>query len=216
MWAAGDEAASMLRDQLKRETAALHDRLEAHLGLLGPGLSMRRYRQVLETFYGFYAPVETSLARIAAVSPPHGFSLRSRSELLESDLQALGMTRRQLAELPRCVSLPPLSNPEQLAGCLYVLEGASLGGRVIARALDRDFGIGKDSGASFFVGDAEATPARWRGVLAWLHDLVQEGARSDSVVASARATFLAFAHWAEEQLVCWPPTNHQAANDRPG
>lgn len=201
----------MLRDHLKRETAALHDRLEAQLGLLGPGLSMRRYRQVLETFYGFYAPLETRLARIAAVSPPRGFCLRIRSELLENDLQALGLTRRQLAELPRCVSLPPLSNPEQLAGCLYVLEGASLGGRVIARALDRDFGIAKDTGASFFVGDAEATSARWRRVLAWLHDLVQEGARSDAVVTSARATFLAFAHWAEEQLVGWPPMEHQAA-----
>ena len=209
MWAAGQEGASTLRERLKRETAALHCHLEAQLGLLEPGLSMRRYRQLLETFYGFYAPVETSLVRIAAARPPRGFSMKIRSELLENDLQALGLTRRQLAELPRCVSLPPLSNEEQLAGCLYVLEGASLGGRVIARALDRDLGIAKESGASFFVGDAEATSARWREVLAWLGGLEQAGPGSDAVVAAAQATFVAFAHWAEERLVFGPSTGEQ-------
>ena len=198
-----------MRERLKRETAALHGRLEAQLGLLEPGLSMRRYRELLETFYGFYGPVETSLVRIAAMSPPRGFCLRIRSQLLEDDLQALGLTRRQLAELPRCISLPPLSNEEQLAGCLYVLEGASLGGRVIARALDRDLGIAKEGGASFFVGDAEATSARWRKVVAWLDGLDQGALCSDAVVAAAQATFVAFAHWAEERLVCGPSTGEQ-------
>ena len=202
------EGASLLRGQLKRETADLHDRLEGLLGLLDPGLSLQRYRQVLEIFYGFYAPIESGLARLAAAGPSRCLSLRARSELLEGDLVALGRSRREVIELPRCRRLPPLAKQEELAGCLYVLEGASLGGRVIARALDRGLGIAKDSGASFFAGDAQATSARWREVLAWLDGLVQEGARRDEVVAAARATFLAFAQWAEGQLVGWPSTNH--------
>ena len=66
------------------------------------------------------------------VSSPLGFPLRARSELIESDLLALGLSRREIAELPRCTDLPRLSCPEDLAGCLYVLEGACLGGQVIA------------------------------------------------------------------------------------
>ena len=76
------EGPSSLRQQLKRETAALHQRLEAQLGLLDPALSLERYRRVLQVFYGFYAPVEASLVPLAAaVGPPLGFPLRARSEL---------------------------------------------------------------------------------------------------------------------------------------
>ena len=84
------EGASPLRQQLKRETAGLHQRLEAQLGLLEPELSIHRYRRVLRTFYGFYAPVEAGLARLAAAGPPLGFPLRARSELIESDLLRAG------------------------------------------------------------------------------------------------------------------------------
>ena len=193
------EGASPLRQQLKRETAALHQRLEAQLGLLEPELSIHRYRRVLRTFYGFYAPVEASLVRLAAAGPPLGFPLRARSELIENDLLALGLSRRELAELPRCADLPRLSCPEDLAGCLYVLEGACLGGQVIAPALHRRLGVAKGSGASFFVGDAEATSARWILVLTWLEGVVRAGARSEEIVASACATFLTLARWVEQQ-----------------
>ena len=183
------DGASRLHQQLKRETAGLHQRLEAKLGFFEPEFSIHRYVQVLQIFHGFYAPVEASLLRLAAAGPPLGFPLRARSELIESDLLALGLSRRELAELPRCTDLPRLSCPEDLAGCLYVLEGACLGGQVIAPTLHQQLGVDKDSGASFFVGDAEATSARWILVLTWLDALVRAGARSEEIVASACATF---------------------------
>ena len=192
-------AACTLRQHLKGETAALHQRLEAELGLLEPDLSIHRYCRVLCAFHGFYAPVEVSLVRLTAVAPPLGFPLRARSELLESDLLALGLSRREIAELPRCTDLPRLSCPEDLAGCLYVLEGACLGGQVIASAVRQRFGVAKGNGASFFIGDAEATSARWILVLAWLEGLARGGAQSEEIVASARATFLTLARWVEQQ-----------------
>lgn len=169
-----------------------------------PELSIQRYQRVLRTFYGFYAPVEAGLVRLAAAGPALSFPLRARCELIESDLCALGLERRDLAGLPRCTDLPRLSCAEDLAGCLYVLEGACLGGQVIARALHQQLGVAKGSGASFFVGDAEATSARWIVVLAWLDGLARAGARSDEIVASACATFLTFAQWVEQQRASQP------------
>lgn len=195
------EGASLLHQKLKRETAGLHKRLEAQLGLFEPDFSIHRYVQVLQIFYGFYAPVEASLMRLTAVWPPLGLPLRERCELIESDLLALGSSRRELAELPRCTNLPQLSCPEDLAGCLYVLEGACLGGQVIAPTLRQRLGVDKDSGASFFVGDAEATSARWMLVLTWLDGLVRAGARSEEIAASACATFSTLARWVEQQGV---------------
>ena len=190
---------SPLHQQLKRETAGLHKRLEAQLGLFEPEFTIHRYIHVLQVFYGFYAPVEASLARLTAASPELGFPLRARSELIERDLLALGLSRRELVELPQCTNLPRLSCLEDLAGCLYVLEGASLGGQVIAPTLSQRLGVAKDSGASFFVGDSEATSARWSLVLNWLEELVRAGARSDEITASACATFLTLARWVEQR-----------------
>ena len=55
-----------LRQRLKRETAAVHQHLEAQLGLLDPGLDVPHYLGVLGTFYGFYVPVEIDITRLAA------------------------------------------------------------------------------------------------------------------------------------------------------
>jgi heme oxygenase len=191
--------ASPVRQHLKRATADLHRRLETDLLLLDPDLSLDRYRRILGYFFGFYAPIEGGVARVASAVPGLGLPLRARTGLIESDLLSLGWSCREVAELPRCTELPPLSRPEELAGCLYVLEGACLGGRVIAPALRERLGVAADSGASFFIGAAERTPARWRVFLAWLEGLVQAGAPTAAIVASARATFLAFACWVERQ-----------------
>ena len=190
--------ASPIRQQLKRATADLHRRLESGLDLLGPDLSLDRYRRVLECFFGFYAPIEAGIARAASAGPALGLPLRARTGLIESDLLSLGLSSREVAGLPRCAELPRLSCPAELAGCLYVLEGACLGGRVIAPVLRDRLGVAEGSGASFFIGDAAGTQARWRVFLAWLEGLVDAGAPTDELVASARATFLAFALWVEQ------------------
>ena len=191
------QGASPLRQELRRETADLHRRLEIDLGLLESELSRDRYRRVLEFFFGFYAPIEAGLARAASAGPPLGLSLRARTALIESDLLSLGLSRRAIDDLPRCADLPRLSCREDLAGCLYVLEGACLGGQVIAPALRDRLGVAKGSGASFFIGDADGIPARWRLFLAWLEGLARASSATAEIVASARATFLAFALWVE-------------------
>ena len=193
------EGASPLRQELRRETADLHRRLEIDLGLLESDLSLDRYRRVLEFFFGFYAPIEAGLERVASEAPPLGLPLRARTALIESDLVSLGLSWREIADLPRCAALPPLSCPEELAGCLYVLEGACLGGQVIAPALRERLGVAKGRGASFFTGDADETSARWRLFLVWLEGLACAGSARAEIVASARATFLAFARWVEQQ-----------------
>jgi heme oxygenase len=90
-----------------------------------------------------------------------------------------------------------LCRTEHLAGCLYVLEGASLGGQIIAKTLRGRLPLTNDHGLSFFVGDGSGTGARWRLVLGWLEDLVRRGALADEIVASARETFCALGSWVE-------------------
>ena len=186
---------SALHTRLQRQTTELHEIVETQLDLLGPDLSMNRYRQVLRMFYGFHDPVEVELERVHAAVPAPALPLQRRAGLLARDLVALGASPDDIEALPRCTDLPRLSRVEHLAGCLYVLEGASLGGQVIARALRRRLGVQRHSGAAFFTGAGEHTAARWRRVLTWLDEVARAGARSDEMVASAQATFAALARW---------------------
>ena len=185
-----------LRRRLKRETTAVHQHLEAQLGLLDPSLDVHRYRRVLETFYGFYVPVEIDVTRLAAPEPPLGFPLRARAELIERDLLALGRSPADIAALPLWSDRGELSCVEDLAGCLYVLEGACLGGQVLSPLLHRRLGLTKGSGAAFFAGDEEATLPRWTLFVAWVDGLPRTGASTTQIISAATATFEAFARWA--------------------
>jgi heme oxygenase len=183
--------------RLRRETAHEHETLESRLHLLEPELSLHRYRLVLQSFHGFYGPVEDELSRLVATMPALGFPLRPRAQLLECDLQALGLSRYDIAALPRCAHLPRLLQTEHLAGCLYVLEGACLGGQILAKSLRGRLPLTNDRGLSFFVGDGRNTGERWKRMLAWLEDLVRGGSSADDIVATARETFLSLGSWLE-------------------
>jgi heme oxygenase len=89
-----------------------------------------------------------------------------------------------------------LLQTEHLAGCLYVLEGACLGGQILAKALRGRLPLTNDGGLSFFVGDGRNTGDRWKRVLAWIEDLGRGGAPNE-IITSARETFRSLGSWLE-------------------
>ena len=166
------EGASPLRQQLKRETAGLHQRLEAQLGLMEPELSIHRYQRVLRTFYGFYAPVEASLVRLAAAGPPLGFPLRARCELIESDLLRPGpgsARARRVASMhrPAAAVVPrgPGGLPVRARGRLPWRTGHRPGAAPTARSGQRQRRIVLRRRRRGDLGevDPRAHLARWRG-----------------------------------------------------
>ena len=194
---------SSIHRRLRAETAALHHALESRLDLLAPELRLDRYRAVLRTFYGYHAALEPALARVVASSPVPAFLLRARADALARDLEALGADRQQLASIARCDELPRLTRREHLAGCLYVIEGAALGGAIIARAVECRLGLTPARGCAFFAGDADARGPRWQQVLDWLDQVATAGARcgEDEIVATACETFETLTRWTERQGV---------------
>ena len=58
---------------------------------------------------------------------------RYRAPLILEDLARLGFP----AQPPLCLAMPSLRTHAQLLGALYVMEGSTLGGQVIARQLDK-------------------------------------------------------------------------------
>ena len=172
-----------LHERLRGATAAQHRALDQGLRyVLGEGLSLERYGRLLEALYGFYVPLEASLTRLPV--PP----IR-RTGLLERDLRALC---RDPARAPICSEPPQLPGVDHLAGAFYVVEGACLGGQVIARAVARHLGVRREHGAAFFSGEGARTASRWKAVLAWLE--AREGAGHEITDGACR-TFSALSRW---------------------
>jgi heme oxygenase len=112
-----------------------------------------------------------------------------KTPLLIADLDVLGA--RAPAQLPLCTELPELFSAAQVLGCLYVLEGATLGGQVISRHLRTTLGIGPETGGRLFHGYGEQTAAHFRAFSASLVAFGREHGQKDSMVQSAIATFRA-------------------------
>jgi heme oxygenase len=184
--------------RLRAETREQHDAIEQTLLLMEDDLTLEAYRRRLEQFYGFYQPVE---ARIldgqGPIAPWLAVQQRRKTPLLEADLNALG--QHAAARLPVCMNLPPLTSAAECFGCLYVLEGATLGGVIISRHVEQKLGLVPGAGASFFVGYGEQTGAMWQQFRAAITAFSLESDDQDVVIASARATFEALQHWCERE-----------------
>ena len=121
----------------------------------------------------FYRTLEPRLARTLAETMPSEY-LVPRVTRLRADLDALSLDWRSLPE-----TVIPLDADG--LGALYVLEGAAIGGQVIARHLDARLGFR----SAFFGG--EGVGPRWRAFRALL-----DASDDVGVVEGATATFLAF------------------------
>ena len=192
-------ARSPILARLKAETAPLHDALERRLDIVARLDSPGSYRALLGPFLGFYEPVEARLRLVGELDGlPLGLAERWKSSRLAADLRVLGYSIDQIAALPRCPAPPRLMTPAEAFGCLYVLEGATLGGQLIARLLTRRFGLGPDSGAAFFASYGDRVGPMWRELGAALTRFVGETGTEDAVVRSACDTFAAFDRWLAE------------------
>jgi heme oxygenase len=180
-----------IHEQLRIATATQHRCLDHGLRyVLSERLSLHRYVKLLAAFFGFYVPLEESLARWEATSPALGLPLIRRSALLQQDLRALGSTPEHM---PKCADVPTFSRSGEIAGAIYVVEGACLGGQVIARGVMQRLGIGRENGAAFFTGDGPLTGVRWKQVLTWLEH--RDRGERDEMIHGACRTFGAFSRW---------------------
>ncbi len=152
MTAEASSASKSIMARLREETRPEHDAIEGVLDLMDNNLTLARYRRRLEQFHGCYAPLERRLQEICDWTD-HGVDLsrRRKTPLLESDLRALGV--EAVESLPVCQDLPKLIDAADGFGCLYVLEGSTLGGQFISRHVRED---------------AHRNSRRWGQVFPWI------------------------------------------------
>jgi heme oxygenase (biliverdin-IX-beta and delta-forming) len=185
----------MILKRLREETSRNHSAIESQMPLLDPSMCLNTYRDLLARFWGFYAPLEQQLQNETAMYWPESeyiWAEREKTPLLALDLRALN---EEAAMHPKCTDLPPLTTPAHVLGCLYVLEGASLGGQIISKHLHSNLGLTPESGAAFFYGYGLETGPRWQSFRQFLTSNAEPMNQDDEIVVSANATFRTLADW---------------------
>ena len=179
---------------LKNETAAQHqeaeDVLQAYLASVD---STEKYAALLRAFYSYFHPLQEVIATYISTAILHDMDQRRTAASILDDLRFLN------APLPftLCNKLPAIRSREAAFGALYVMEGSTLGGRVIAKMMLKKMPHLEAGGLSFFSGYGEQTGARWKYFLEVLNS--QEG--SDAMVAAADETFAMLTAWLQHNLV---------------
>jgi heme oxygenase len=189
--------AGSLRARLRAETAHLHAQIEGVVPLLRPSLDRGAYRAYLARLLGYLRPLEARLAAFGPAWQSHGldFEERRKAGLLVADLGALGLTAVELDLLPECTALPRLSSLDEAWGCLYVLEGSTLGGQVILRTLGPRLQLSPGHGLAFLGAYGEQSGARWSELTAALGRLDASGCDRGAVVRGACDAFATQMAW---------------------
>lgn len=182
----------MILDDLKDQTRPLHDSLDGSprlRALFSPDLTLAGYVALLEDFRAVYEPLERGLGEFFAAHDIAGLDFQERRKLalLDRDLTALKGRKSVSADISWT-----FVSPASALGCLYVLEGATLGGQVIARTIGRRFGMNHEYGLAFFTSYQEAVLDKWRSFRNVVGNMRLDEAQEVEMIDAAKKTFAIF------------------------
>ncbi len=174
---------------LREETATVHRRLEDRLTAVGLTGRNEDYASLLSAFLGVYRPLESAMAALDWSEHKIDISLRRKVPWLEADLLALGCCP---AKVPDWAEVPEIRTTSDGFGVLYVMEGASLGGRLISRWLHDELSIGERNGGRFFSSYGGRVGDMWTAFLDALEAAAVRKGGAELIRSAAVRTFECF------------------------
>jgi heme oxygenase len=191
---AAPKSLPLILSELRIATTQQHQLLEKRIPFYTADQTL--YTRLIEAYYGFYRPLESLLFQLAMTIPDLDWLIRSKTPSLEADLNALGLDADEIVAIPQCRFSLKITTVAEVLGVLYVLEGATLGGKSLRNGLYSRLGIDEHRGGRFFAVYGTSTLMMWRDFLGCLYEVRDPGERAQSVVA-AEATFKALEDWLE-------------------
>jgi heme oxygenase len=195
------QVVEVIVERLRAETRGEHESIERVLDLGRPGWTAGEVGRLLVGMYGFYEPWERVAGGVLAGNGLGGLMEgRRKVPALERDLRFHVGEAVDFLTLPRCDWLPDISGPAGVLGSMYVLEGSTLGGQIIARHFRQHVpGLEGGQGCSFFECYGADVGRMWREFQRAL-SAHSSPAVDDRIVASARETFVCMQTWLNDAI----------------
>jgi heme oxygenase len=180
-------------EELRARTRDLHDAIEKVVPLLDPALTSAGYREYLEQLLPFYQLVEKNLAAVPNLrAVVEDLDERWKTKLLAEDLK--GPAGPFAVPIESSFVPKPRNVPEAL-GCLYVLEGSTLGAQILVRSVQGSLGAAVEGRTHFLASYGSAVGEKWRELCASLNAALTEPSDIEAAVAAARSTFTGLHDW---------------------
>jgi heme oxygenase len=198
MKGAGDDAyiilpQRMFTDKIKEVTLSNHQQVEKTLvGQMKNIRSTTDYVELLRLFYGYFGGLELKIRSYIDQSNLPDYNQRRKTDAITDDIKALGGT---LSETASDNELPAITNTLQAFGALYVIEGSTLGGKIISGIMQKHLHFNNNEGLSFFNGYGDQTQQMWDSFKQTLNEVVTDATNEDEVLSAANQTFDLFGQW---------------------
>ena len=180
--------------RLRQATQEEHAATEATVPLMRPTLDRAQYIEVLRGFYRIVRAWDVWAQQHAPADLQALLEDRRQASLLAADLQAMeagGVPGEDEVLHKAMVQTAVQGDPRSVfLGRMYVMEGSTLGGQLLARHVEEHLGLTPGHGNSYFRGYGEHTGERWREFKAVLQSLQE--VEADTVIASAKNMFQLF------------------------
>ncbi len=175
-----------LHTLLREGSVSFHRRLDAlpqMMRLLSPQLSIDQYLACLRGLQQAHVPLEQAIdVYLNSSNLPFDFAPRRKAALISRDITFYS-PNEDLS--PRRYPASPLINdPASLVGALYVIEGATLGGRMIAARLAKSIHARPAAGADFFNVYGDEVDLRWRELWAFFNVCLTEADAADALATA--------------------------------
>lgn len=183
----------MLTEKIKAATQHYHQETEKIL--VGKMKSMRSagdYAHILQLFYGYFGGLELLIDQYINTQNLPDHNERRKTAALATDLANLGSVLPQKAIN---TELPKINNALQAFGALYVIEGSTLGGKIISKMVQQHLGMNDGKGLSFFNGYGDETGKKWKSFQQILNEIAPSQTEQDEVIDAANNTFEKFRDW---------------------
>jgi heme oxygenase len=190
----------MLQEKLKAQTAELHTELEKIMfvgEIMQRTLTPNQYQQILLSNYLIHRDYEQKIHE--QLTPQNAQALqiseRMKLEALSKDLKAAGLDIGVVTS-KTISALKDIPNEAFAMGAMYVLEGATLGGSVIAKQLAKNPNFTSDIAFHYYNCYGNQLIPKWQQFLSVLNSL-PERSHLDAI-AGAEFMFTEIAKIAKE------------------
>jgi heme oxygenase len=184
---------------LRHQTAESHQKLEDNdlsKAILNPSVIQAEYQKYLSGLYGLTIACEDQVFPIINHIVPQ-LEKRYKSKKIIEDLSFTGFSDLKIDELPYYQY--EFSTVAEALGIMYVLEGSSLGGRILYKHVNQYLGLDAQNGAAYFWGYGNETGPMWKSFISEVARFAVENGEGQKIIDSAVKTFTITDTWLRKQ-----------------
>lgn len=189
----------MFIEKLRSETKHIHQALEkVMIPDLKQASTLEDYARILKTFYGYFKALEVMLDEQLTDQIVPVYNQRRKSDFILEDLKSMNFLN---ALPPLADRTPEITNVYEALGAMYVLEGSTLGGRVITKMLMQNLNLSDTTYLKFFSGYGEQTDSMWASFMTVLNKYGEDESKHHLMLKAATDTFAYFKDWIEKKSI---------------